>query len=81
MAETNDANDPNLTHRITPREVEPDRRSERPDADRAAADERPPRRGALRDDGSVEEAPGDRAGIAGGGIDSGVSGLGGNTKP
>ena len=73
MADTNQPE----THRITPRDVEPD--SNTPEG--AARRERSvgEDRGRRRDDPEVVEADGgDIAGIAGGGIDDKVSGLGGD---
>ncbi len=64
------------THRITPREVEPDTNTPAGAArrDRSVGDER-----ARRPDPVVEEADGgDIGGVAGGSIDSNVSGLGGD---
>lgn len=64
------------THRITPRDVEPDKKHSGGDAsrDRETGHER-----TLRRDPKVSDtSAGDQAGIAGGGIDSNVSGLGGD---
>jgi hypothetical protein len=72
MADTNQPD----THRITPRDVEPDSNTPAGAARRDRADERP-----RRPDPVVEEADGgDIGGVAGGSVDSKVSGLGGN-KP
>lgn len=66
-----DATDDSL--RVTPRHVEPDSTK---DGEKAQSSGR-----TLRDDPSIEEAPGgDRAGVAGGGVDSNVSGLGGGNR-
>ena len=72
MAEQN----PTDTHRVTPREVEPDSKTPggAPQRERATGHDR-----GLRPEPVVEEADGgDMAGIAGGGIDRNVSGLGGD---
>jgi hypothetical protein len=72
MAEKNQPD----THRITPREVEPDSNTPAGAArrDRSVGNER-----RRREDPEVVEADGgDTAGIAGGGIDDKVSGLGGD---
>lgn len=77
-----DTNKPDTINRVTPRDVEPDRRHEGGDLDRdrSTGDERSRGR-SIRPDPERREAPGgDQAGIAGGGIDSNVSGLGGD-KP
>jgi hypothetical protein len=76
MAEHKDQDDPTSTHRITPREVEPDHRTTGGGAtsDHSTAHDR-----TLRRDPEVVEAPGgDIAGVAGGSVDSNVSGLGGD---
>ena len=69
-----DHNQPD-THRITPREVEPDSDTDagRLRRERDIANDT----GRVRPDPAVVEADGgDIAGVAGGGIDSNVSGLG-----
>jgi hypothetical protein len=64
------------TNRITPRDVEPDSKTSggATHSDRSTGHDR-----GLRRDPVVEEADGgDIGGVAGGGIDSNVSGLGGD---
>jgi hypothetical protein len=76
MAEHEDHDDPTSTHRITPRDVEPDSRTSGGGAadNRSTAHDR-----TLRRDPQVEEAPGgDIAGVAGGSVDDHISGLGGD---
>jgi hypothetical protein len=76
MAEHNETE----TNRITPREVEPDTNTPagRARRDRDKTDDRGR---SIRPDPEVVEADGgDQFGIAGGGIDSKVSGLGGDKK-
>jgi hypothetical protein len=66
------------THRITPREVEPDSNTPA-GAARRERDTTDDRGRSIRPDPEVVEADGgDQFGIAGGGIDSKVSGLGGD---
>jgi len=79
MANTKDLNDPNDANRISPRSVDPEHRDKvGSDRDQATANDRDRTR--RRDPAVVEADGGDIAGVAGGGIDSKVSGLGGN-KP
>ena len=60
--------------RVTPREVEPD--SARPGGEKPRSSGR-----TLREDTSIEDAAGgDRSGVAGGGVDGNVSGLGGGNR-
>jgi hypothetical protein len=79
MANTKDQQDPNDTNRIAPRSVDPEHRDKvGGDSDQATSDDRGP---SLRPDPVVVEADGgDISGVAGGGIDRKVSGLGGD-KP
>jgi hypothetical protein len=71
-------NTPPDTHRVTPRTVEPDH-SREGERDREHADERRGR--SIRPEPERRESlGGDQAGVAGGGIDSTVSGLG-SEKP
>lgn len=68
------------TNRITPREVEPDTNTPAGRA-RRERDTTDDRGRSIRPDPEVVEADGgDQFGIAGGGIDSKVSGLGGDKK-
>jgi hypothetical protein len=64
------------SNRVTPREVEPDRQKPRNTAggDRSTSHDR----GLRRDPEVVEADGGDIAGVAGGGVDDRVSGLGGD---
>ena len=79
MADTKDQNDPNDTNRIAPRSVDPEHRDKvGGDADQATSDDRG--RSIRREPIVVEADGGDISGVAGGGIDRKVSGLGGN-KP
>lgn len=76
MAEHNETE----TNRITPREVEPDTNTPAGRA-RRDRDQTDDRGRSIRPDPEVVEADGgDQFGIAGGGIDSKVSGLGGDKK-
>jgi hypothetical protein len=62
-------------NRVTPRKVEPDRKkSDSSGGDRSTTHDR----GLRRDPEVVDADGGDIAGVAGGGIDDGVSGLGGD---
>jgi hypothetical protein len=75
MADTNQPD----TNRITPRDVEPDSKKSGGGVapDRSTGHDRGVRREPV-----VEEADGgDIGGVAGGGIDRGVSGLGGDANP
>ncbi len=79
MADTNDRTDQDDTNRIAPRGVDPEHR------DKVGGDTNPSTsddsgRSRRRDPVVVEADGGDIAGVAGGGIDSKVSGLGGD-KP
>ena len=79
MADINDQNDPTDTNRIAPRSVDPEHR------DKVGGDAEPSTTGdrgrsVRREPVVVEADGGDIAGVAGGGIDSKVSGLGGE-KP
>jgi hypothetical protein len=79
MADTKDQVDPNDTNRIAPRSVDPEHRDKvGGDDDQATSDDRG--RSLRREPTVVEADGGDISGVAGGGIDSKVSGLGGN-KP
>ena len=72
---------PNDINRVTPRQVEPDSRSTggAPQTNRAKGDDTST--GRLRDgDNTVEADGGDQAGIAGGSVDSKVSGRGGDRR-
>jgi hypothetical protein len=64
------------TNRVAPRDVEPDRRK----SGGATSDDRSTThdRGLRRDSEVVEADGGDIAGVAGGGVDDRVSGLGGD---
>lgn len=76
MAEHNETD----TNRITPREVEPDTNTPAGRA-RRERETTHDRGRSIRPDPEVVEADGgDQFGIAGGGIDSNVSGLGGDKK-
>lgn len=77
MADIKDQTDPADTNRIAPRSVDPEHR------DKVGGDDEPSTtgdRGRRREPIVVEADGGDVAGVAGGGIDSKVSGLGGD-KP
>ena len=77
MADTKDQN--NDANRVAPRTVDPEHRDKiGGDADQSTSDDRG--RSIRREPVVVEADGGDIAGVAGGGIDSKVSGLGGN-KP
>ena len=77
MADTKNPNDD--ANRVAPRTVDPEHRDKiGGDADQSTSDDRG--RSIRREPVVVEADGGDIAGVAGGGIDSKVSGLGGN-KP
>jgi hypothetical protein len=77
MADTKDQN--HDANRVAPRTVDPEHRDKvGGDADQSTSDDRG--RSRRREPEVVEADGGDIAGVAGGGIDSKVSGLGGN-KP
>jgi hypothetical protein len=77
MADTKNPNDD--ANRVAPRTVDPEHRDKiGSDADQSTSDDRG--RSIRREPVVVEADGGDIAGVAGGGIDSKVSGLGGN-KP
>jgi hypothetical protein len=79
MANTKEQHDPNDTNRIAPRSVDPEHRDKvGGDADQATSDDRGP--SVRREPVVVEADGGDISGVAGGGIDRKVSGLGGD-KP
>ena len=79
MADTKDLNDPKDAQRVAPRSVDPEHRDKvGGDSDQTTTDDRG--RSRRRDPIVVEADGGDISGVAGGGIDSKVSGLGGN-KP
>jgi hypothetical protein len=79
MADTKDPQEPNDTNRIAPRSVEAEHRDKvGGDSDPATTDDRG--RSVRREPVVVEADGGDISGVAGGGIDSKVSGLGGD-KP
>lgn len=87
MADTTDRNDrheedakdnPNDLNRLTPRSVDPEHRDSvgGVDAEQSTSSDRGR---SIRREPTVRESDGgDIAGVAGGGIDSGVSGLGGD---
>jgi hypothetical protein len=70
----------NDVNRVTPRQVEPDSRSPSgAPTRRSKADDKST--GRLRDgDNTVEADGGDQAGVAGGSVDSNVSGRGGDRR-
>lgn len=77
MADSNERQDQDDTNRIAPRSVDPEHRDKvGSDADPSTTDDRG--RSRRRDPVVVEADGGDIAGVSGGGIDSNVSGLGGN---
>ncbi|HUE89192.1 MAG TPA: hypothetical protein VMO26_24195 [Vicinamibacterales bacterium] len=79
MADTTDRKDQDDSTRIAPRSVDPQHRDKvGSDADQSTSDDRGRR--VRREPDVVEADGGDIAGVAGGGIDSGVSGLGGDKK-
>jgi hypothetical protein len=80
MADTNDhdRDDQNDTNRIAPRSVPPEHRDKVGSDDASTSDDRG--RSVRREPVIVEADGGDSAGIAGGGIDSKVSGLGGGKR-
>ncbi len=79
MADTNDRTEQDDTNRIAPRSVDPEHRDKvGGDSDPSTSDDRGSAR--RRDPVVVEADGGDIAGIAGGGIDGKVSGLGGDKR-
>ena len=78
MAEQEENDDPTNTHRITPRDVEPESQTSGGGAkrDRSTGNDRG--RSLRDDDLGAGSGSADQAGIAGGGVDDSISGLGGD---
>lgn len=80
MADNTDRNDELDTNRIAPRSVDPEHRDKVGGDDNAETSDDRNRTRRRQEPAVVEADGGDIAGIAGGGIDSKVSGLGGDRR-